>query len=215
MKKTFIIIIMIAIMIICMTSCSNNKPLDNSSDVKDPVVTLLVITEIRENVLIGVSNEQSARFSIPNWFKEYNVQPNEIIKVWHSGIFLETWPMQFGDIFSMEYLSLTGETIVVEKNEMVNNKVFVQKYNGVLPINKKLLDDDANLIVQYISSLQENNESLINNYDYILKINNVTYYYNSEFGILMHKELNLKYLVIEKDSMNVILQKYLGGVYNG
>ena len=60
----------------------------------------LVVAEIGEN---GKAIE-SKQYSVPNWFyPSTEIKVGSEISITHNGSILETFPMQFGEIYKMEY----------------------------------------------------------------------------------------------------------------
>lgn len=216
MKKIFAIISMLFICIACFSSCNipiNEEPIEIN---KEPVTSLFVITEVRSQTLVGVIDGQSNRISVPNWFSDYDIEPNEFIKITHNGMFLETWPMQISEIYSMEYLTTTGESIIVEKPEVVTNIIFVEKYDGDVPIKKKVLNSDTELIIEYTTNMANGTDYICNcPPDFIIKINDKEYYYHSQTGVMIDAKYKSAFLINNKNAMNEILNKYLGGIQNG
>ncbi len=216
MKKLFSIISILCICLLCFSAC--NVPINEETGKEEtvPVTSLFIITEVRAQTLVGVIDGQTDRMSIPNWFADYDIQPNEFIKVTHNGIFLETWPLQISEIYSMEYFTTTGETILIEKPEVVINTIFVEKYDGEIPIKKKVLNSDTELIIEYTTNMADGTEYICNcPPNFTIQINNHDYYYHSQTGVIIDSESKSAFLINNKDAMNEILNKYLGGVQNG
>ena len=71
----------------------------------------LLVAEIRENGKVI----ETLRYSVPNWFHpNTEIKEGYKITIKHNGVVLETNPMQFAKIYSMEYWdSETGLSTVV------------------------------------------------------------------------------------------------------
>lgn len=216
MKKLLTFISLICICSFLFTGCTIPVVEDPVDEELVPITSLFIITEVRAQTIVGIIDGQTDRISIPNWFVDYDIQPNEFIKVTHNGIFLETWPLQMSEIYSMEYLTTSGESIVIEKPEVVINTIFVEKYDGEIPIKKKVLNSDTELIIEYTTNMADGTEYICNcPPDFTIQINNHDYYYHSQTGVIIDSESKSAFLINNKDAMNEILNKYLGGVQNG
>jgi hypothetical protein len=174
---------------------------------------LLIVMEVSDTHII--CGTDTAKYSIPNWFKDKNIQPNEFIKIYHNGIVLELWPMQFAKIDAMEYISPTGEIHTVTKDTVEVNTVFVEQYDSVIPLKKKLSNDDATFIMSCLKDLPDETEYICNCIpDYQITIDNTKYAYCSNTGLITELYTRSVY-VANKEDINPVLLKYLGGIMNG
>ena len=73
---------------------------DNTYIVMEVTESSLLVAEIGEN---GKAIE-SKQYSVPNWFyPSTEIKVDYEISITHNGSILETFPMQFGEIYKMEY----------------------------------------------------------------------------------------------------------------
>jgi hypothetical protein len=136
MKKIIIFIIVVA-SILTLTSCKEAtaikdgikdklpKPetpevieaiMDKPNVNLDKNTSLLVIQEVNKNSIIAIIDGTNTRYSIPNWFGDsVTLTPGCYILVTHSDNSLQTYPLQFGIIYSMQYFAADGS--VIEKTK--------------------------------------------------------------------------------------------------
>ena len=111
--KKLIAIVLALVCVLGMVGC--NKQNDTSSNpdtyiVMEVTESSLLVAEIGEN---GKAIE-AKQYRVPNEFHSTNIAVGDRIKIEHDGQILETFPMQFGRIFSMEYQDKqTGLNVVV------------------------------------------------------------------------------------------------------
>lgn len=73
---------------------------DNTYIVMEVTESSLLVAEIGEN---GKAIE-AKQYSVPNWFyPSTEIKVDYEISITHNGSILETFPMQFGEIYKMEY----------------------------------------------------------------------------------------------------------------
>ena len=111
--KKLIAIVLALVCVLGMVGC--NKQNDTSSNpdtyiVMEVTESSLLVAEIGEN---GKAIE-AKQYRVSNEFHSTNIAVGDRIKIEHDGQILETFPMQFGRIFSMEYQDKqTGLNVVV------------------------------------------------------------------------------------------------------
>ena len=72
--------------------------------------TFIVIEATEEHLLVAEIGENGKaintnQYSVPNWFHpSTEIKEGYNITIKHSGVVLETYPMQFAEIISLEYL---------------------------------------------------------------------------------------------------------------
>ena len=82
----------------------------------DKNTSLLVIQEVNKTNIIAVIDGTTTRYSIPNWFGDnVTIEPGCYILVKHSDNSLQTYPQQFGLIYSMQYFAKDGT--IIEKTK--------------------------------------------------------------------------------------------------
>ena len=222
MKKIILLLLVICITL-CFGSCNQN------SEQKEPqntdFVALIIVEEVNDTSIIGTIDQTDIKVLVPNWFfGTATVEPLTFLTVSTNGEILETYPSQFAKIHYMEYLSSTGkiirrtgpETEGVTQPEDTETKhlVFVEKYDGEIPIKKKLLNNDALTIIVNTTDMLDGTEFICNcPPDYTIIIDNIKYMYHSKSGLIF-TESNA-FVVKDKTIVNDILEQYLGGIYNG
>lgn len=228
MKKIILLLFTITILVTCV-ACNRNG--NESTKPNDEVFALVVVEEITDSTIIGTISETDIKVSLPNWFfGTTTLETSTFITVSYDGVLLETYPSQFAKINYMEYLSTTGKVVrrtnkdvitdeTINPDESVSSEIlytiFVEKYDGEIPIKKKLLNKDALIIVENTTDMSDGTEFICNcPPDYNITINNKTYMYHSESGLLFDENYGV-FLVKNKNAINDILNSYLGGIYNG
>ena len=73
--------------------------------------TLLVVQEIKNKTIIAIVPDTGARYSIPSWFGNANIEPGTYIYVHHAEQSLATSPLQFGFIYGMNYYAKNGTVV--------------------------------------------------------------------------------------------------------
>ena len=210
-------------MTLCFGSCNQNS--EQKEPQKTDFVALIIVEEVNDTSIIGTIDQTDIKVLVPNWFfGTATVEPLTFLTVSTNGEILETYPSQFAKINYMEYLSSTGKIIRrtgPEKEEVIQPEdtetkhlVFVEKYDGEIPIKKKLLNNDALTIIVNTTDMLDGTEFICNcPPDYTIMIDNIKYMYHSKSGLIF-TESNV-FVVKDKEVINDILNKYLGGVYNG
>lgn len=221
--KKIILLLLVICMTLCFGSCNQNS--EQKEPQKTDFVALIIVEEVNDTSIIGTIDQTDIKVLVPNWFfGTATVEPLTFLTVSTNGEILETYPSQFAKINYMEYLSSTGKIIRrtgPEKEEVTQPEdtetkhlVFVEKYDGEIPIKKKLLNNDALTIIVNTTDMLDGTEFICNcPPDYTIMIDNIKYMYHSKSGLIF-TESNV-FVVKDKEVINDILNKYLGGVYNG
>ena len=116
MKKS-IALVLTCVCILSLVGCNKQKSNKNDTNLNPDTYIVLDVTE--SNLLVTEIDEdgktiEAKQYSVPNEFHSSNIEVGDIIKIEHNGEILETFPMQFGRIFSMEYQDKeTGLSVVV------------------------------------------------------------------------------------------------------
>lgn len=222
MKKIILLLLVICITL-CFAACNQNS--EQQEHQNTDFVALIIVEEVNDTSIIGTIDQTDIKVLVPNWFfGTATVEPLTFLTVSTNGEILETYPSQFAKIHYMEYLSSTGKIIRrtgPEKEEVTQPEdaetkhlVFVEKYDGEIPIKKKLLNNDALTIIVNTTDMLDGTEFICNcPPDYTIIIDNIKYMYHSKSGLIF-TESNV-FVVKDKEVINDILNKYLGGVYNG
>ena len=74
-------------------------------------MTFLVVQEVEGDRLLCAVDETETLYSVPNWFGDTEIKPGTYILVKHADNSLQTSPLQFGFIYSMNYYTETGSVI--------------------------------------------------------------------------------------------------------
>lgn len=221
MKKIILLLLMTCI-VLCFSACNKISEQEIS---KSEFIALIVVEEVTETSIIGTIDKTDIQVLLPNWFLgTATIEPLTFLTVSTNGEILETYPSQFAKINYMEYLSPTGKVIrrtnpslkeTTESEDATNtHTVFVEKYDGEIPIKKKLLNNDALTIIVNTTDMLDGTEFICNcPPDYTVIIDNITYMYHSTSGLIF-TESNV-FVVKDKEVINNVLNKYLGGIYNG
>ena len=110
------------IALVCVFSLFGCNAFHKPDDVDTSQVsgTYIVLESAKTYLLVAQIGEdgsvlETQQFSVPNiFYPSYEIAIGEKITINHNGICLETFPMQFGKIYSMEYYDgKTGKTITV------------------------------------------------------------------------------------------------------
>lgn len=210
-------------MALCLGSCNQNP--EQKEPQNTDFVALIIVEEVNDTSIIGTIDQTDIKVLVPNWFfGTATVEPLTFLTVSTNGEILETYPSQFAKIHYMEYLSPTGKVIrrtnpsieeTTKPEDTINtHTVFVEKYDGEIPIKKKLLNNDALTIIVNTTDMLDGTEFICNcPPDYTIIIDGTEYIYHSKSGLML-MELQV-FVVKDKDVINDILNKYLGGIYNG
>lgn len=221
--KKILVFTMSLLLLVSLVGCTVPEWPDETNN---PTNTLLIVEEVTETYII-CNSEDGGKYSIPNWFSDKNVNANEFIKVFHNGLIQETYPMQFDVIYKMTHFSANGDYNTVDTSGPLvsedettitqdKSEIYVKKTNGIIPLRKKLYNSDAEKVMALISDLENGDEYVCDCLpDYIIEINGSVHDYHSETGVLYNRETKTNLLVKEKEMLNTILDKYLGGILNG
>lgn len=222
MKKIILLLLVICITL-CFASCNQNS--EQQEPQKTDFVALIIVEEVNDTSIIGTIDQTDIKVLIPNWFfGTATVEPLTFLTVSTNGEILETYPSQFAKIHYMEYLSSTGKIIrrtgpeteeVTQPEDTTNtHTVFVEKYDGEIPIKKKLLNNDSLTIIVNTTDMLDGTEFICNcPPDYTIIIDGTEYIYHSKSGLIFIK--SQAFVVKDKEVINDILNKYLVGIYNG
>lgn len=229
--KKIILLLFTIVFLVALVGCNQNIN-ENEESKTDEVFALVVVEDVTDTTILGTISETDIKVSIPNWFVgTVTIEPKTFLTISYDGNILETYPSQFSKINYMEYLSPTGKIFRRTNKDVVNNEtttnpdesvsseilynIFVEKYDGEIPIKKKLLNKDALIIVENTTDMADGTEFICNcPPDYTITINNKTYMYHSKSGLLIDESYGV-FVVKDKETVNNILNSYLGGIYNG
>ena len=116
MKKALAFVLAL-VCVLVFVGCNSQKPTGN---ITTPNSDTYMVMEVKESILlvaeIGEDGKavESKQYSVPNEFHSSNISVGDTIKIEHNGEILETFPMQFGRIHSMEFQDAeTGLTTTV------------------------------------------------------------------------------------------------------
>ena len=115
--KKLLALVMVLVCVLALVGC--NKQKSNENDTTPNPDTYIVMEVTESNLLVAEIDEdgkaiEAKQYSVPNEFHSSNIAVGDRIKIEHNGEILETFPMQFGRIFSMEYQDKdTGLNVVV------------------------------------------------------------------------------------------------------
>ena len=107
MKK----LLALALMLVCvfaLIGCNDSKKGASQDDVTDSF-TFVVMEVTENNLLVAEIGEdgkaiETQQYSVPNWFNpNTEIKEGYKITIKYNGGILETYPMQFAEITSMEY----------------------------------------------------------------------------------------------------------------
>ena len=221
--KKIILLLLVICMTLCFGSCNQN------SEQKEPqntdFIALIIVEEVNDTSIIGTIDQTDTKVLVPNWFfGTATIEPLTFLTVSTNGEILETYPSQFAKINYMEYLSPTGkiirrtgpetEEVTQPENTTNTHTVFVEKYDGEIPIKKKLLNNDALIIIVNTTDMLDGTEFICNcPPDYTIIIDGIEYLYHSKSGLIFIE--SHAFIVKDKEVINNVLNKYLGGIYNG
>jgi hypothetical protein len=106
--KRFFVLILSAIIVLGMAACAD-KTVTNDFVVLEASETNLLVAEMDER---GEAVE-GAQYSLPNFFNpSVKIDAGSVITVEHSGVVLESYPMQFARIYRVHYKdAATGRTV--------------------------------------------------------------------------------------------------------
>ena len=118
--KKIIAFVLALVCILSFVGCNKQK---STGNITTPNSDTYMVMEVKESVLlvaeIGEDGKavESKQYSVPNEFHSSNIAVGDKIKIEHNGEILETFPMQFARIHSMEYIDTgTGlaTTVIID-----------------------------------------------------------------------------------------------------
>ena len=118
--KKIIALILALVCVLALVGC--NKQKSNGNDTTTDANTYIVMEATESNLLVAEIGEdgkaiEAKQYRVPNEFQSSNITMGDIIKIEHNGDILETFPMQFGKIYSMEYQDKEtglGEAVIID-----------------------------------------------------------------------------------------------------
>ena len=117
--KKIIALVLALVCMLCLAGCKADKQGGLENDDVTGDFTFIVIEASKEHLLVAEIGEdgkavEAKQYSVPNVFHSDKIAVGEKIIIQHSGVILETFPMQFVRIYSMErYDSETGLNVIV------------------------------------------------------------------------------------------------------
>ena len=104
--KKLIAAILAFVFVFSLIGCSSDRRGTPNDEIDYCTFIVMEVTE--SNLLVAEIAEdgkaiEAKQYSVPNEFHSSNITVGDRIKIEHNGEILETFPMQFGRIFSMEY----------------------------------------------------------------------------------------------------------------
>ena len=115
--KKLIAAVLAFVFVFSLIGCSSDRRGTPNDEIDYCTFIVMEVTE--SNLLVAEIAEdgkaiEAKQYSVPNEFHSSNIVVGDRIKIEHNGEILETFPMQFGRIFSMEYKDKeTGLNVVV------------------------------------------------------------------------------------------------------
>ena len=115
--KKLIAAVLAFVFVFSLIGCSSDRRGTPNDEIDYCTFIVMEVTE--SNLLVAEIDEdgkaiEAKQYSVPNEFHSSNIAVGDRIKIEHNGEILETFPMQFGRIFSMEYQDKeTGLNVVV------------------------------------------------------------------------------------------------------
>ena len=113
--KRFFSFVLLAFFVLGMAGCAEtDKAVSNDEDdfvVLEASETYLLVSQMGE----GGKALEGSQYSLPNYFDpSVKIEAGSVITIKHNGVALETYPMQFAKIYSVQYHDAkTGRTITV------------------------------------------------------------------------------------------------------
>ena len=116
--KKLIALVLVLVCVLSLVGCSEHQP--NGHDTAPNPDAYIVIEVSETNLLVAEIGEdgkaiEAKQYSVPNWFNpNTEIKEGYKITIKYNGGILETYPMQFAEIISMEYWDReTGLSTVV------------------------------------------------------------------------------------------------------
>lgn len=117
--KKIIALVLALVCVLALIGCNADK-CGTPSDHTEHNYTFIVMEVTESNLLLAEIGEngkgiETRQYSVPNWFHpSTEIKVDYKISITHSGSILETFPMQFAEIYKMEYYDKeTGLSTVV------------------------------------------------------------------------------------------------------
>ena len=117
--KKLIALVLVLVCVLGLVGC-NAGQCGTPSDPTEHHYTFIVMEVTESNLIVAEIGEngkavETRQYSVPNWFHpSTEIKVDYEISITHSGSILETFPMQFGEIYKMEYWDKeTGLSTVV------------------------------------------------------------------------------------------------------
>ena len=117
--KKIIALVLALVCVLCLVGCNADKQGELENDDVTDGFTFIVIEASKEHLLVAEIGEngkavEAKQYSVPNVFHSDKIAVGEKIIIQHSDVILETFPMQFGRIYSIErYDPETGLNVIV------------------------------------------------------------------------------------------------------
>lgn len=209
---------LITVILCCLVSCSVDST-DNNINFQENYDQVL-IDDITENYIIGVSQQYNTKVSIPNWFSnDVTIAIGEIVKVSHDGNLQETYPAQYHKIYSMSYQKPDGELVTqypapenITPDDQPNLTVtyaYIEFYIGDTCVQKYTSKDDAKILFDNLQNMKDGTEFICNCLpDYTIVVNGNEYAYCSKTGVVVDMQLLKYYVINNKDAVNKIIEEY-------
>ena len=119
MKKAMALVLA-SICVLGLIGCKKDKQGNLDNDDVTGEFTFIVMEVSKSHLLVAEIGEdgkamKTKQYSVPNVFYPDNeIVVGDKVAIHHDGVILETFPMQFGDISSMEYYDRkTGRNVIV------------------------------------------------------------------------------------------------------
>ena len=118
--KKFITLVLALLCVLGLVGCKTDKQGSLDNDDVTGEFTFIVIEASESHLLVAEIGEdgkaiKSKQYSVPNVFHpNTEIVARDKVVIHHNGVILETFPMQFGHISSMEYYDhKTGLNVIV------------------------------------------------------------------------------------------------------
>ena len=117
--KKIIALVLALVCMLCLAGCKADKQGELENDDVTGDFTFIVIEASKEHLLVAEIGKdgkavEAKQYSVPNVFHSDKIAVGEKVVIHHNGVILETFPMQFERIYSMErYDHETGLNVIV------------------------------------------------------------------------------------------------------